>query len=225
MQGKLIVIEAGDGCGKQTQTGKLFEALARKEYPVRKVEFPDYDSDSSALIKMYLKGEFGREPGDVNPYAASAFYAVDRYASYKKHWHDFYHSGGIVIADRYTTSNMIHQAVKIADEAEKRNFLDWLLDFEFSKCCIPVPDCVIFLDVPPEYSSRLIQNRENKYGAAEKDIHERNQQYLADCYVHSRLIARWYGWKVISCVAAGRMKSIEEIHQAILGAVLNVIGG
>lgn len=223
MRGKLIVIEGGDGCGKQTQTGKLFEALRGEGYPVRKVEFPNYDSDSSALIKMYLNGEFGANPGDVNPYAASAFYAVDRYASYKKDWHDFYHSGGIVLADRYTASNMIHQAVKIANEPEKHRFLDWLLDFEFGKCCIPVPDCVIFLDMPPEYSSRLLRNRENKYGAAKQDIHERNQQYLADCYDNSRLIAAWYDWTTISCVTDSKIKSMEQIHQEILAAVQKVL--
>src|SRR5690554_3017784 len=160
--GKLICIEAGDGSGKETQTNRLLQRLQESNYKVRKVTYPNYDSESSSLIKMYLRGDFGSRPGDVNPYVASTFYAVDRYASYKKEWESFYREGGIILADRYTTSNMIHQAAKIADLALREEYLDWLWHFEFDMFGLPKPDCVIFLDMPPVFSSQLIQNRRNK---------------------------------------------------------------
>ncbi|MGL5513007.1 MAG: dTMP kinase, partial [Sporomusa sp.] len=149
MQGKLIVIEGTDGSGKATQSKQLVDRLKAEGVLVRKVDYPNYQSQSSALVKMYLNGEFGNRPENLNAYAASAFYAVDRIASYKKEWEEFYLHGGIVIADRYTTSNMIHQAVKITDVGEKKTYLDWLVDFEFTKCGLPVPDTVIFLAMPP----------------------------------------------------------------------------
>ena len=177
--GKLISIEAGDGSGKETQTNKLFQRLQVNHKQVRKISFPNYESESSSLIKMYLKGDFGKKPGDVSPYIASTFYAVDRYASYKKDWGKFYQDGGIVLADRYTTSNMVHQSVKITDSEARKKYLDWLLDFEFTLFGLPKPDCVIFLDMPPSYSGQLIRNRKNKItGAMEKDIHERDTVYL-----------------------------------------------
>ena len=154
MTGKLIVIEAGDGCGKATQTAKLCRRLEQEGRRVRKVEFPDYQSQSSALIKMYLQGQFGQDVAAVNPYAASTFYAVDRFASYKTDWESFLKAGGIVVCDRYTTSNMVHQAVKLADAAARRSFLDWLWDFELSKwdCpCLMRSSCWICL--PPTAKS------------------------------------------------------------------------
>jgi len=225
VKGKLIIIEAGDGSGKATQAARLSERLAAEGYRVRQVSYPNYQSNSSALVKMYLSGEFGSRPEDVNPYAASAFYTVDRYASYKKDWEKFYQSGGIVIADRYTTSNMVHQAVKLSDPAERRCFLDWLWDFEFVKCGLPVPDCVIFLDMPPAYSRRLLADRPGKHGERDKDIHERNQQYLEDCYANACAIAQYYHWHRVSCVSEGRIKTVDEIHKAIYEIVKPVVDG
>jgi dTMP kinase len=219
MSGKLIIIEAGDGSGKATQTAKLYERLVDEGYKVKKVEYPNYQSQSSALIKMYLNGEFGRDPAAVNPYAASTFYAADRYASYKKEWETFYKEGGIILADRYTTSNMVHQAVKITDDQVREKFLNWLWDFEFNKIGLPIPDAVIFLDMPPEYSLSLMQNRENKAGTNEKDIHERNAGYLKRCYTSYHTVADRYGWYKVSCVAEGKLKSISEIHEAVYAAV------
>ena len=129
---------------------------------MKKITFPDYESDSSALVKMYLNGDFGKNPGDVNPYVASTFYAVDRFASYKTKWGKNYESGEIILADRYTTSNMVHQAAKIQDLAEKDAFLDWLWDFEFNMYKLPVPDCVFFLDMSPDYRIILFDNSANK---------------------------------------------------------------
>ena len=148
MQGRLIIIEGGDGSGKATQTKLLQEHLQREGQSVRAVSFPDYDSDSSALVRMYLRGDFGADADAVNPYAASAFYAVDRFASYQMHWKSFLEQGGIVLADRYTTSNMLYQMIKFNDPADRRAYLDWLEDFEFGKMGLPRPDLVCLLDVP-----------------------------------------------------------------------------
>jgi dTMP kinase len=215
LRGKLIVIEAGDGSGKATQAKLLYESLKAENYRVKKVEFPNYKSDSSALIKMYLNGEFGTNPNDVNPYVASTFYTVDRYASYKKEWEDFYQSGGIILADRYTTSNMVHQAAKINNPDERKNYLKWLWDLEFVKFRLPVPDCVIFLNMHPCYSQKLINERPNKFGEKEKDIHERNYEYLLKSYNNACGIVASYGWQTVNCVREGQLRSRDEIHEDI----------
>jgi len=225
LKGKLIVIEAGDGSGKATQTKLLFDKLSLNNYNVKHVEFPDYQSESSALIKMYLNGEFGNNPNDVNPYAASTFYATDRYASYKKKWGDFYQSGGIILADRYTTSNMVHQAAKIINPDERDEYLNWLWDLEFVKFKLPVPDCVVFLDMHPQYSQILINNRSNKFGDGEKDIHERNYDYLVHSYNNATQIRVSFGWEMVNCVHNGQLRSKEDIHRDIYEIVTKVIHG
>lgn len=222
-RGKLIVIEAGDGSGKATQAGKLHGRLRDEGYRVRKVDYPNYQSDSAALIKMYLRGDFGADPGAVNPYAASAFYAVDRLASFMTDWREFYSSGGVIIADRYTTSNMIHQAAKVESPEERNVYLDWLWDFEFVKCGLPVPDCVIFLDMPPDASAQLMQDRPNKAGTAEKDIHERNRAYLESCYRISLEVAERYQWSKVACCQDGRLRTIEDIHQQIYQTIASLL--
>ncbi|MGO5092338.1 dTMP kinase [Clostridium sp. LCP25S3_F10] len=223
-RGKLIVIEGSDGSGKATQTKKLYDKLVKENRNVKKVEFPNYTSESSALIKMYLNGEFGKEPDSVNPYVSSTFYAVDRFASYKKDWEEFYLKGGIIIADRYTTSNMIHQAAKINDVQAKDNFLNWLWDFEFKKFDLPVPDCVIFLDMPPECSKSLMETRNNKFtGKKEKDIHENNYEYLLESYENSKYISEKYDWNRIQCNNKGNIKSIDEINNDIIKVIKEYI--
>ncbi|MBU3201575.1 thymidylate kinase [Clostridium estertheticum] len=216
MKGKLIIIESGsDASGKETQSKKLYERLIKEGFKVRKVEYPNYDSDSSALVKMYLKGDFGKNPSDVNPYIASTFYAVDRYASFKTEWEEFYLNGGIIIADRYTTSNMVHQASKLQG-IEKDNFLDWLWNLEYELYKLPIPDCVIFLDVPTEYSRQLMKDRANKFtGTQKKDIHENNIQHLTDAYNNSLYIVEKYNWVKVDCVKRNKLSSIEEIHEDI----------
>jgi len=224
INGKVIVIEGSDGSGKATQTKALFERLSGEGRRIKKVEYPNYGSNSSALVKMYLNGEFGSSPNDVNAYAASSFYAVDRYASFKKEWEDFYQKGGIVIADRYTTSNMIHQASKIEDDAERESFLDWLWDYEFVKIGLPVPDCVIFLDVDPSCSIKLMEKRINKInGFEEKDIHEKDAAFLRQSYISSCKVAKKYNWIRISCIEAGRLRTVEDIHEEIYAIIKNKI--
>ncbi len=225
MKGKLVVIEAGDGSGKATQTKMLYDKLSgQSKVPVRKVEFPNYQSESSILIKMYLKGEFGTDPTLVNPFVASTFYAIDRYISYEKEWKDFYLNGGIVIADRYTTSNMIHQAAKIADKQEQEEYLNWLWDLEFNKYKLPIPDCVFFLDMPPQCSINLLNNRPHKSGEITKDIHERSTEFLVNSYKNSLRVAEKYNWIKINCFINEKIRSIYEIHNDIYDIISQIIG-
>lgn len=217
MNGKLIVIEGLDGSGKATQAAKLLESLQAKGERVMKVSFPDYESDSSALVKMYLNGEFGKNPGDVNPYAASSFYAVDRFASYAKNWKEFYLSGGTVIADRYTTSNAIHQCSKLP-EADWDAFIQWLFHYEYELLGIPVPYRTVYLRVDPEVSQKLMTGR---YAGdeAKKDIHEANVEYLKRSRQAADFCAGALGWNVVECVRDQEMRSIEEIAQEIWNLV------
>lgn len=217
---KLIIIEGTDGSGKQTQSQKLYERLVHDNLKVKKISFPDYDSDSSSLVKMYLNGDFGKKPEDVNPYTASSFYGVDRFASYKMKWEKEYKEGYYIISDRYTTSNMVHQCSKISDSKDKNDFLTWLEDFEYNKLELPKPNMVIFLNVPIDYAVNLMKNRENKItGEEKKDIHESNVQYLKNSYYNALEIAKNKGWIIVDCVENNEMKTIDEIHELIYSKI------
>lgn len=225
MPGKLIVIEGLDSSGKQTQTELLCKVLNERGIQVKKISFPCYDSDSSALVKMYLAGKLGDNADEVNPFAASSFYAVDRYASFKTDWGAFYNNGGIVIADRYTTSNMIHQAGKISDLKERDAYLEWLYEYEFNRLGLPSPDKVIFLEMPPSVSERLMKERANKFtGESEKDIHEKDKLHLINSYNSALYVAEKFEWTRVSCVRDDNLRSIEDIHSEILEYALDEIG-
>ena len=211
--GKLIVIEGTDGSGKSTQFKLLTERVAAEGREFQKLVFPQYAEPSSALIRMYLGGEFGTNPSDVNAYAASAFYAVDRYASYKKVWGDWYENGGLVLSDRYTTSNAVHQASKL-DQMRQGEFLRWLYEFEYDRLGLPAPDLVIYLDVPTDFTEQMMRAREAATNT-KADIHEQDLGYLATCRRTGRAAAAFYGWTVIDCVKNGAMRSIEDIHEEI----------
>ena len=215
-RGKLFIIEAGDGSGKETQTRLLTQRLIREGHRVRAVTFPDYAADASMPVRMYLRGDFGTQANEVNPYAASTFFAVDRYASYRMKWGEDYAAGTIILADRYTTSNMVHQAVKIGDAAERDAFLDWLYDFEFNKLGLPVPDAVFFLDMEPCAAEHLIAMRAKEKGAA-PDIHERDAAYLERAHAAYVLLAERYGWVRIASSADGVPLPIEAIHEKLYG--------
>ncbi len=215
--GKLIVLEGTDGSGKSTQFRLLTQAIEAKGIKFQKLVFPQYREESSALIRMYLGGQFGGKPTDVNAYAASAFYAVDRYASYKKVWGDWYQGGGLVLSDRYTTSNAVHQASKEPPEG-RGEFLRWLYEFEYEKLGLPRPDLTIYLDVPTQFSEKLLRSREAATDT-KADIHEQDMTYLSTCRQMGRAAAAFYGWTVIDCVRDGAMRSVEDIHREILGHV------
>ena len=211
--GKLIVLEGTDGSGKSTQFQRLTARLEQEGRSFQRLVFPQYSEPSSALIRMYLGGEFGGKPSDVNAYAASAFYSVDRYASYKKVWGDWYEQGGLVISDRYTTSNAVHQTSKEPPE-KQRDFLKWLYDFEYDKLGLPRPDLVTYLDVPTDFTEKLMRRREVDTHT-HADIHEKDLEYLATCRRTGKAAADYYGWTVIQCVEDGNMRSIEDIHEEI----------
>ena len=215
--GKLIVIEGTDGSGKSTQFKKLSERLEQENIAFKHLVFPRYSEESSALIRMYLGGQFGSKPSDVSAYAASAFYAVDRYASYKMDWGQWYEQGGLVLSDRYTTSNAVHQASK-EKGADREKYLQWLYEFEYDKLGLPRPDLTIYLDVPTDYTEKMMRKREQDTNTS-ADIHEQDMQYLATCRETGRTAADYYGWTVIQCVKDGQMRSIEDIHQQIYAAV------
>lgn len=221
MKGKLIVIEGLDGSGKATQTMLLYETLAQEMSNVKTLNFPCYDEESSALVRMYLGGEFGDKPDDVNGYAASVFFAVDRYASYKKHWQSDYENGAILLANRYTTSNAVFQTGKLP-QPQWDGYIDWLFDFEYNLMEIPAPDLVIYLDITPETGLALMDKRytgdENK-----KDIHERDTAYQQRSRQAALYCAQKQNWAVVSCDGAGKMRPQQDIANEILDIVRKVV--
>ena len=219
--GKLIVIEGTDGSGKSTQFRLLTQRLNQEGRSFKCLEFPRYSEPSSTLIKMYLGGEFGSKPSDVNSYAASTFYAVDRYASYKQDWGKWYEEGGLVLTGRYTTSNAVHQASKEQGEDRDR-FLKWLYEFEYGLLGLPEPDLTIYLDVPTDFTEQLMRRREQDTHT-KAEIHEKDTAYLMDCRRTGRAAAAFYGWTVIECVRDGAMRTLEDIHEEIYAYVKKLL--
>lgn len=214
--GKLFVIDGTDGSGKQTQFEKLKESLTKDKIDYKIVSFPNYNSPSSSLVKMYLSGEFGKDAKKVSPYIASTFYAVDRYATFQAGYKNYYENGGIILADRYTTANMVHQAGKIENKEERKKFLNWLWDLEFKLYGLPVPTQVFFLNMPVEKSLELIKNRENKFThTTKKDIHESDEKHLLDSYHAACEVAKDYQWYEVKCVKNNEIRTIEDIHTEI----------
>ena len=222
MNGKLIVIEGLDGSGKSTQVKLLCEKFKDENIAFRQIKLPDYDDESSTLVRMYLAGEFGRKPEDVNIYAASSFYAVDRYASYKRHWSKDYLDGTVILSDRYTTSNAVHQTVKLPRE-EWDAYISWLTDYEYVKLGIPKPDCVIYLDMPVEVSQRLMTKRYNG-DEVKKDIHEADVGYLLRCREAAAFAAEKLGWHVVKCSDGVNPLPVEAIGAEIYKEIKKVIG-
>lgn len=219
--GKLIVIEGLDGSGKGTQAALLLKRLRESGKDVFEIDLPNYADNSSALVKMYLAGEMGNRPGDVNAFAASTFFAVDRYASFKKFWSKEYESGKIIVANRYTTSNACHQMTKL-EKKDWDSFLSWLFDFEYVKLGIPEPDCVVFLDMPVETSQKLLEKRYNN-DESKKDVHERDIDYLNHCRDAAIYACEKLGWKRIVCAEGGEPKSVEKISDLVFQTVSEYI--
>ena len=221
MQGKLIVFEGIDGSGKSTQFKLLTERLEKEGIPFRNVVFPRYKESSSFLLRSYLSGEFGSEPSDVNAFAASTFFFVDRFASYKSDWGEYYKNGGTIICDRYTTSNAIHQGAKLP-ENELNNFLDWLYDFEFRLMELPRPDVVLYMDIDLNTSLSQMKARQEQT-STKGDIHETNSEYLAACLRTGKTAADRLNWKKVRCLVDGTMRSISDIHEDVYNTVKGVL--
>ncbi len=217
VMGKLIVIEGLDGSGKGTHTTAVYNKLTEAGIAVRRITFPDYEQPSSTLVKMYLDGKFGKKPGDVNPYAASSFFAVDRFASYKSFWQKDYEEGTLILCDRYTTSNIPYQMPKLP-KAEWDTFLDWLYDYEYTKMNLPRPDAVIYLDVPPEIAQKKMSERYNG-DESKKDIHESDLEFQRSCYEAVRYASDKLGWIRIELTKDGDMLSIEENQKKVFDAL------
>ena len=221
-KGKLIVLEGIDGSGKSAQYRRLCERMERDKIAYNHIVFPRYDKDSSALIRMYLGGQFGSRPDDVNAYTASTFYAVDRFASYREDWGRIYENGGIILSDRYTTSNAVHQGSKLPD-SELPAFFDWLADLEYVKMSLPVPDLVIYLEVDIETSLRRMRRRERKNNT-QADIHEQDTAYLERCLYTADKAAEHYGWRRIPFLKNGVEREADEKNAEIYSILLETLG-
>ena len=218
MKGKLLVLEGTDASGKSTQFERLCQALDERNISYRRLVFPRYQEESSALIRMYLNGQFGSHPDDVNAYTASTFFAVDGDACCETEWKDYYDNGGLILADRYTTSNAVHQASKLEGE-EQENYLNWLFDFEYHIMGIPAPDQVFFLDMPTEAVRNLLEHRQGKT----QDIHEKDIPYLKKCYQTASRLADRFGWHRIRCTQGNAIRSIADISDELVAAVCSAI--
>lgn len=219
-KGRIIVIEGLDGSGKATQSKLLMEKLSDK-FNVKRLAFPDYDSDGSAPVRMYLNGEFGDDPACVNPYAAASFYAVDRVTSYLKSWKQDYESGTLFVLDRYTTSNMVYMTSKLPCE-QWSEFINWLSEFEHERLGLPKPDGVIYLDMPTEVSQKLMSGRYNS-DESKKDLHEKNVEFLNACRKSALFAAENQGWSVISCSEDGAPRAIEDIAQQVYNTACELL--
>lgn len=217
MSGSLISIEGLDGSGKATQTGLLCGALQAQGVSLRRISFPDYAQPSSGPAKMYLSGQFGEDPDAVSAWAASSFFAVDRCASYLKDWKKDYENGALIVADRYSTSNMVYQMPKLP-RVEWDSFLDWVQDFEYNRLGLPKPDLTLYLDMPESVSQRLLSKR-YQGDESRKDIHERNGGYLSRCREGADYAVRNLHWRRIPCARGDEPMPPEEIHQSILNLV------
>ena len=221
MSGKLIVFEGTDGSGKATQSRLLCSRLEAEGIPFRKIDFPRYGKPSAAMVQEYLNGNLGKKPGDVNAYAASMFFSMDRYASYKQDWGDFYEAGGLVVADRYTTSNAVHQASKLP-ESRRKEYLDWLFELEYGKLGLPKPDLVIYLDMPTEITEQMMRQREQATGT-HADIHEQDETYLKNCRANAKEIVKECGWSVLNCAKDGNPRTPEDIHAQVYRLVKKLL--
>ena len=219
--GKLIVIDGLDGSGKTTQFELIQKILSDRGITVKAISFPEYDKPSSTLVKMYLGGEFSKNAEDVNAYASSSFYAVDRYASYKLYWEKDYLDDKLILASRYVSSNAIHQMVKLPEE-EWEKYLEWLIDYEHIKMDIPKADKVIFLDMPIEISQKLLSQRYNG-DENKKDIHESNIEYLHRCRKSALFAAEKLGWAVVTCSNGENALPTDEISKKIMKIIDEVI--
>ncbi len=221
-KGKLIVLEGIDGSGKSAQYRRLCARMEKDQIAYNHIVFPRYDKESSALIRMYLAGEFGSRPDDVNAYTASTFYAVDRFAAYQTDWGKLYENGGLILSDRYTTSNAVHQGSKLSEE-ELPSFFAWLADLEYDKMGLPRPDLVIYLDVDVQTSLARMRRRQAKNHTS-ADIHEKDTAYLERCLRTARRAADYFGWIKIPYLKDGMERDVDEKNEEIYRILLRQLG-
>ena len=220
--GKIIVIDGLDGSGKSTQCDLLYKELVAQGKNVRLVSFPRYDSVGATFVNLYLDGKFGGDPSDTNPYAASVFYAIDRYYSFRTEWADFYSEpDSVIIAARYTTANAVHQLSKI-DRDHWDKYLTWLFDFEYDKMGLPKPDIVLYLEMKPEISEKLIHQRNERNGS-NGDIHENNADYLNACYKAALYCSDKLGWERIQCYDGKEPLGIDDIQAKIMEKIVMLL--
>ncbi|NLZ46249.1 MAG: deoxynucleoside kinase [Clostridiales bacterium] len=219
--GKLFVLEGLDGSGKSTQFELLDKYLEEKKITHKAISFPNYENPSSSLVKMYLNGEFSDNATDINAYAASSFYAVDRYASYKLFWEKDYKAESFILAARYVTSNAIYQMVKLP-KSQWDDYLNWLEEYEYSRLGLPKPDAVIFLDMPIDISQKLLLNRYNG-DENKKDIHEINVDFLNKCREAALYTAKKQNWIVIPCSDGRKAYDIKDISNKLIGQLDKII--
>lgn len=222
MRGKLVVLEGTDGSGKATQARLMAGRLTAEGVSFRELDFPRYGNPFAEPARLYLAGALGAKPGDVSACAASVLYAVDRYASYREDWGAAYEAGELILANRYTTSNAVHQASKL-EPGEREDFLDWLFDLEYRRLALPEPDLVIYLDLPVEISDRLLRQRQERTHT-QADIHEQDEDYLRRCRQSAGEIVRTLGWTCIDCSRSGALRSPEDIHAEIWELVRPLAG-
>ena len=220
--GKLIVIEGIDGSGKSTQFELLCEKLSEQSREFRCLSFPRYDEPSSMLIRMYLNGDFGENPDDVNAYAASSFFAADRYASFVQDWGEYYKSGGLILTDRYTTSNALHQGAKM-EYGQRRQFFKWLYEYEYELIALPKPDMVFYMNIDVSTAAERMSERRAKDGSL-ADIHEQDLSYLESCAQSGLQAASQFGWYVVDCINEDGVRSSGDIHEEVFKRLLCLIG-
>jgi len=220
----LIAFDGIDASGKTTQARILEQKLRGAGKEILYLTFPDYDNESSFLVKLYLDGNLGKNPGDVNAYAASAFFAADRYISYITKWREFYErENTVILANRYTTANAVHQLAKL-EQTEWDKYLDWLYDYEFNKLKIPKPDLTVLFDMHPNVAVKLIEQRA-KETFVKKDIHEMNEEYLIKCYEAGKYAAKYLGWEKIRCYTKNESGVlIPKTQEEISGNLFKLVG-
>lgn len=222
LKGKIIVIEGTDGSGKQTQTRILRKRLEEAGYTVYSTSFPNYSSNSSAAVKMYLNGEIKTDASEVSAKAASYFYAIDRYITYKREIEHIYkRENHVILFDRWVSSNIIHQGAKLLskdlkDDIALEDFISWLEKVEHSDLEIPKADLTIYLNVPVDYTIKLRERRKNKItGGKKQDIHESDNEYLRLASKAGLAASKLLGWEVIECIKHNNMRTIEDISEEI----------
>ena len=216
MKGTIISIEGTDGSGKHTQQQLLLHSLRNFKLNVFDLSFPNYDSPSSAPVKMYLSGEIGSNANCLDAYQASSLFAIDRLCTYKKTIESHYENGEIILLDRYVQSNFIHQCSKIDDKQEKLKFISWEENFEYDTLKLPRPDLIFFIEMPVEKSIELAHARKDYKTGKEKDIHEEDFVHLQKSYDNGLMLAKELGWEIIHCVDENNnIRSIDDIHKEI----------